>query len=53
MVNLANHPKYQAVKEKLAQKLMAVRQATKDPRLTDAFDQMPWTNPGVKEKSNK
>jgi|TARA_B100001105_G_C22389724_1_gene443757 hypothetical protein len=31
-------------------KLMAVRQATKDPRLTDDFDQMPWTNPDIKEK---
>ena len=50
MVNLANHPEFKAEKEKLAKKLMAVREATKDPRLTDAFDHMPWTNPGMKKK---
>ena len=53
MVNLANHPEFKAEKEKLAKKLMAVREATKDPRLTDDFDHMPWTNPGIKEKSKE
>ena len=51
MVNLANHPEFKAEKEKLAKKLMSVREATNDPRLTDDFDHMPWTNPGIKEKS--
>ncbi len=49
LLNLANHPEWNAEKEKLAKKLMAVRKATKDPRLTDAFDHMPWTNPDFKD----
>ena len=53
MVNLANHPEFKSEKEMLAKKLMAVRKATKDPRLTDAFDHMPWTNPDIKKKSKK
>jgi len=50
-VNLANHPEFKAEKEKLAKKLMSVREATKDPRLTDTFDHMPWTNPDFGRKS--
>ena len=53
LVNLANHPEFKAEKEKLAKKLMSVREATKDPRLTDVFDHMPWSNPDFMKKSEK
>ena len=53
LVNLANHPELKAEKEKMAKMLMAVREATKDPRLTDAFDQMLWTNPSLKKTKGK
>lgn len=49
MLNLAEHPEFKTEKEKLAKQLTVVREATKDPRLTDAFDHMPWTNPDFKE----
>lgn len=42
--NLADNPEMAPTLEKLRGKVDSVMQSTKDPRLTDAFDSLPWSD---------
>jgi arylsulfatase A-like enzyme len=44
MNNLAGNPDYKKVQNKLAKQLNKVQKRTEDPRLTDAFDRLPYTD---------
>lgn len=45
MVNLAGDPEKAAILAKLREQVETVMQETHDPRLDDAFDRLPWTDP--------
>ncbi len=53
MHNLASDPALSAVKEGLSGQLMSVLEKTKDPRLTDAFDNPPYVNPATAASPGK
>ena len=56
LTNVADDPKYAAIKKKLADQLMAELKATKDPRALgkgDVFDTYPYLGGGVRKRPPK
>jgi len=45
LTNQADNPEWEGVLEDLRQQVDAVMKESDDPRLTDAFDELPWTDP--------
>lgn len=45
LLNLADNPEMKSTLKKLRQKVHQVMVNSKDPRLEDAFDRLPWTDP--------
>ena len=55
LTNIAADPNANAIKAQLSAKLMGILESSQDPRLVDAFDQLPYvaTSPGKSTKTPK
>lgn len=53
MLNLAADPSHAMAKKRLSEQLESIMTKSNDPRLTDAFDQLPYVSTNSKQKTSR